>query len=231
MSNFPRISALVALLAGVAACAPTPSPDLATGAAAYDMMPPVNSAAVPEDYVISPDDVLSVQVFQEPELSNDKLKVDQAGKIQMQLLGTVDAQGRTSGQLSREIAGKLGQRYLVNPAVVVNVVETAPRFFTVEGQIKSPGVYQIGPDFTLLSAIARAQSTTNIARLDEVIIFRNVEGQRMGAIFDLKAIRKGRAADPQVLPGDKIVVGFSQVKGAYRDFLQTVPLLNLFTQF
>lgn len=235
MSLFARFSAVTLVVAvlstGLTGCAVPASSDLARGSASYDLMPAPNPAAVPSNYIIGTADVLSVQVFQEPDLSSDRVKVDTTGNIQMQLIGEVEAAGRTAPQLSQAIAAKLGQRYLVNPQVVVTVSEPAARFFTVEGQVKQPGIYEIGPDFTLLSAIARASSTTQIAKLDEIIIFRVVNGQRMGAIFDLKAIRKGKAPDPQLLAGDKIVVGFSAIKGGYRDFLQLAPIFNLFTQF
>lgn len=219
------------MLIAVAGCSTPHSPDLVSGPSAYAVMPASDPNAVPVDYVIGPDDQISVQVFQEPDLSSDKIKVDNVGNIQIQLIGQVEAAGRTAPQLAQEIAARLGQRFLVNPQVVVSVVQPAAHFFTVEGQVKRPGIYEIGDDFTLLSAIARAESTTQIAKLNEVIIFRDVQGKRMGAVFNLTDIRKGRAPDPQLLAGDKIVVGFSALKGAYRDFLQAAPLFNLFTQF
>ena len=101
----------------------------------------------------------------------------------------------------------------------------------VEGQVKAPGVFPVGPNETLLTSLARAGSPGQTAKLDEVVVFRTVNGQRMGAVFDLQQIRTGAAADPQILDGDTIVVGYSAVKGAFRDFLAASPLLNLFTVF
>lgn len=231
MSVFTRFSLAAAALLALAGCSTPRNPDLPSGPEAYAVMPGADPVAVPKDYQIGADDVLNIQVFQEPDLSNATSRVDGSGRIQVPLIGEVEAAGRTAPQLAQEIAARLGQRYVVNPQVVVGIAEVAPKFFTVEGQVKTPGVYQIGNDYTLLSAIARAQSTTNIAKLDEVIIFRVVNGQRMGAVFDLGAIRKGYADDPKLLAGDKVVVGFSSVKGAYRDFLQTAPVISLFTRF
>ena len=62
-------------------------------------------------------------------------------------------------------------------------------------------------------------------------LFREIAGKRVGARFDLKEIRSGRAADPQIVGGDTIVVGYSSTKGAFRDFVLTAPLLNLFYIF
>jgi polysaccharide export outer membrane protein len=75
-----------------------------------------------------------------------------------------------------------------------------------------------------------AQSPTRIARLDETVIFRTVNGQRMAARFDLKRIRAGLDPDPQILGGDVVVVGFSSAKSIYRDILSAAPIFNVFTR-
>jgi polysaccharide biosynthesis/export protein len=207
------------------------SQDLPQGEAAYAIAPPADAAAKTQAYRIGPGDLISVQVFQEPELSGDKIQVDDVGRIQLPLAGDILAAGLTGPELSGVIAERLGREYIRYPRVVVSVVSTREQTVAVEGEVKLPGVYKVTPSDTLLSAIARAQSPTNVARLDEVIIFRTVNGRRLGARFDLRQIRAGSAADPQVLGGDVIVVGFSSLKGVYRDILQAAPLLNVFTQF
>ncbi len=204
---------------------------LPSGQAAYEIAPATDTAAKPQAYRIGPGDVISVQVFQEPELSSDKVQVDDVGRIQLPLAGDILAAGLTAPELSAVIAERLGRDYIRHPQVVVGVVSTREQTVAVEGQVKMPGVYKISPSDTLLSSIARAQSPTNVARLDEVIIFRTVNGRRMGARFDLNEIRSGRAPDPQVLGGDVIVVGFASLKGVYQDILKAAPLLNVFTQF
>ena len=92
-------------------------------------------------------------------------------------------------------------------------------------------MYDISGSSTLLEAIARAKSPTRVARLDQVVVFRMINGQRAGAVFDLRKIRDGEAPDPQLQGGDIVVVGFSAVKGAFRDFLSAAPLLSLFQIF
>jgi polysaccharide export outer membrane protein len=204
---------------------------LPQGQAAYEIAPPADAAAKPQAYRIGPGDLISVQVFQEPDLSNDKIQVDDVGRIQIPLAGDILAAGLTGPELAAVITERLGREFIRYPRVVVSVVSTREQSVAVEGEVKMPGVYKVTPNDTLLSAIARAQSPTNVARLDEVIVFRTVNGRRMGARFDLREIRAGRAPDPQILGGDVIVVGFSSLKGVYRDILQAAPLLNVFTQF
>lgn len=204
---------------------------LPQGEAAYEIAPPADAAAKPQAYRIGAGDLISVQVFQEPDLSSDKIQVDDVGRIQIPLAGDILAAGLTGPELAAVIAERLGREFIRYPRVVVSVVSTREQSVAVEGEVKMPGVYKVTPNDTLLSAIARAQSPTNVARLDEVIVFRTVNGRRMGARFDLREIRTGRAPDPQILGGDVIVVGFSSLKGVYRDILQAAPLLNVFTQF
>ena len=79
--------------------------------------------------------------------------------------------------------------------------------------------------------MAQAKSPTKTARLEQIVVFRNVNGQRAGAVFNVKRIRAGLDPDPELVGGDLVVVGFDRVKGAFRDFLAGSALLNIFTIF
>jgi len=209
-------------------CSSSRMKSVPTGDVAYSLVPPADPNAPRTSYIIVPNDVLNLQVFQEPELSNDELQVDNVGNIQMPLIGEIPAAGRSAPELAADIASRLSREYIVNPQVVVSVAEPAKRFVTVEGQVEKPGVYEIDREYTLLSAIARAESPTDVASLDEVVVFRTIDGQRMAARFDLRDVRAGRAPDPQILGGDVVVIGFSSLKGAWRDFLKAAPAFNAF---
>jgi polysaccharide export outer membrane protein len=223
-------------LAGVAfamaGCAgPRPS-GLPQGSAAYAVIPPASdTSAVPTVRKLHAGDSISVKVFREPDFGADKLVLDELGNVQLPVLGDVAAAGSTPGELAAQIGARLGERYLRNPRVTVALLGTVAQIVTVEGQVGTPGVYPLGRNETLLTSLARAGSPTQLAALDEVVVFRTVNGQRMGAVFDLRRIRTGSAPDPQIVDGDVVVVGFSQLKGAYRDFLAASPLLGLFTIF
>lgn len=222
-----RTLALLGLAVLLAACSSRMS-TVPNGEFAYQLMPPPDPNAPRTSYVIAPNDVLNLQVFQEPDLSNKELQVDDAGNIQMPLVGEIHAAGVDPSRLAAEIAQRLGQKYIVNPQVVISVSKAAPRFVTVEGQVEKPGVFEIGREYTLLSAIALAESTTNTANLDEVVVFRTINGERAAARFDLRDVRAGIAPDPQIVGGDVVVVGFSAVKGAWQDFLKAAPVFNAF---
>ena len=82
-------------------------------------------------------------------------------------------------------------------------------------------------------ASVRAEFGTFSSRISHDLrgIFRNIDGRRAGAVFDVEAIREGRVPDPQVLGGDVIVVGFDQVKGVFRDIFKTAPFFYVFRYF
>ena len=209
----------------------SPSAEFPRGGAAYDVMPAMDPGDVRSSYRVGVLDVLSVRVFQEPELSFEEVQVDAGGSINFPLIGEVVAVGQTPMELSRSIEARLGERFIRSPQVVVGVVESAAQRVIVEGNVEQPGVYEIAGSSSLLESIARAQGLTRVAVVDQIVVLRTVEGQAMGAVFDLQAIREGKAPDPEILGGDRIVVGFSGLKGAYRDILSAAPLFNVFRAF
>jgi polysaccharide export outer membrane protein len=216
--------AIATINTGVSLAAPVST--LPSGDAAYAAI--AVPTAPTSDYLIVPGDTLTVRVFQEPELSTDEVAVDGGGNIQMPLVGEIAAARRSPTAVSAEITTRLRERYLVNPQVTVSVKKPAMRTVSVEGQVVKPGVYEIDRTATLLSAVAKAESPTRVARLTDVVVFRTIDGNRAAARFNLADIRAARAPDPAILGGDVVVVGFSHGKGAFRDFLQAAPLFNLF---
>lgn len=208
-------------------CGLTRTSSVPVGDAAYKAIP-VRSTEILSPQPIRAGDRLAIDVFGEPELSSDKFRVDNLGYLQLPLIGEMPAAGQSPSELRDEIARRLSQRFLRNPQVTVAVMESVQSSFAIEGEVKEPGVYAVDPSTTLLAAIARAKSPTGVAKLDEVLIFRTVDGRRMGGRFDLREIRAGRAADPQILAGDTVIVGLSEARSIYRDILQSAPLFNIF---
>lgn len=208
----------------------SPGQDLARGETAYELIPPLDPERGPTNYRIGVLDTLSIRVFQEPELSFDTIEVDASGQINFPLVGQIDAAGRTAIELSDVIERGLGTRFIRDPQVVVGVLSSAAQRVVVEGSVNKPGVYEIAGTSSLLEAIARAEGTTITAVDDEIIVFRQIDGEQYGAVFNLRHIREGRVPDPEILGGDRIVVGFSAVKGIYQDILRAAPLFNIFTR-
>ncbi|MFM5884544.1 MAG: polysaccharide biosynthesis/export family protein [Novosphingobium sp.] len=225
-------AALAAALAALACsgCEHAGRNALPTGAAAEKIFP-IRAEAAAEEEVLRIGDRLAIRVLGEPELTSDLYRVDGNGNIQVPLAGEIPAAGLRPGELRDELVRRLGARFIRNPQVAVIVTERNKTTFAVEGDVREPGIFEATPATTLLAAIAQAKSPNDLAKLDEVMVFRLINGQRSGARFNLSDIRRGNAPDPQILAGDTVVVGHSALKGAWKEFLQAAPAFNLFYIF
>jgi polysaccharide export outer membrane protein len=115
--------------------------------------------------------------------------------------------------------------------VTVTVIEAASQKITVDGAVTKPGVYEMRGSTSLLQAVAMAEGPSRVADLSKVAVFRTINGQRSVALFDLGAIRQGRAEDPQVLGDDVIVVDASRLNSALREVVTALPALSIFRPF
>lgn len=176
---------------------------------------------------VGPFDILDLTVFDLPELDLD-LVVDANGDIAIPLVGTVNTTGLTRVEVENAIRMRL-RRYVTDPQVALNVKETTSQTVTVDGQVRNPGVFPVRSDMTLMRAVATANGTTNDANLQQVAIFRTVDSQKLAALYNLGAIRRGTYEDPTVYPGDIIVVGDTPRTRLLRDLgpILTTPLILL----
>jgi polysaccharide export outer membrane protein len=191
------------------------------GDAAYAVVP---ADAQPVDYALHAGDVLRVTIYHEPGLSLEDAEIAATGDLRLPLAGDVPVSGLTTAQASDAIAERL-QRYVVRPQVTLFVKKAVGRRVTMDGEVQTPGLYPVDGQLTLMQAIAQAGGPSRVAKLDEVVVIRGVDGERMAARFDLGAIRKGEAPDPLILPGDRIIIGLSALKMALGITLRTAPAL------
>lgn len=183
------------------------------------------------EYKIGPSDLLEVAVFGQPELART-VRVDTRGRISMPLIGAIDAVGRTSQQLERLIADRLGENYLQSPQVSVFIKEFTSRRFTVEGAVNKPGVFPLVGQMTLLRALATAGGQGALSDVSEVMLFRVQPSS--GSItlkFDVDKIRGGDAPDPLILNDDLLVVKRSKTRVAlkdsvFRDIIDAIPTFS-----
>lgn len=219
-----RVLVLPALLLSVVSCASKPIA-LPSGQQAYEIIPAAKPNDEFIDYRVGPLDRLTLNVFQEPDLSLKEVQVDASGNLLLPLVGQLRVSGKTTTEVSAEIAERL-RRFLVDPQVSVIVDSSTSQKVTVEGEVREPGVFELQGRTTLLQAMAMAKGPTNISKLSEVIVFRNIGEQRYAAVFDLKDIRRGEADDPQILGNDVVVVGRSPGKSLFRDTLTVLPAIT-----
>jgi polysaccharide biosynthesis/export protein len=174
-------------------------------------------------YLIGPFDKLTIDVFGIEELSNKEVQTDAGGRISFPLAGIVEAAGRTPAELEDMIEGRLRGSFVRNPQVTVNLKETVSQMVTVDGEVREPGLYPVVGKMTLMRAVATAKGGTEYAKFDDVVVFRTVNGQKMAALYNLKAIRRGMYSDPEIFANDVVVVGDSSARRLFKDALQVLP--------
>ena len=179
------------------------------------------------NYRIAPMDKLAVKVFKMDDLSGD-YDVDLAGNISLPLIGQVQAANLTTAQLDDQLTQKLGAKYLEHPDVSVAIKASTAHVVTVDGAVREGGSFNVAGPISLIQAVAMAKGTSEDANARRVAVFRTIGGQRQAAAFDLTAIRRGQSPDPQIYPGDIVVVDGSSVKATQKAILQSIPLLSIF---
>lgn len=184
----------------------------------------------PAEYRLGPNDAISIKVYGEPDMSSERITLDQSGAINMAFIGAVHAAGLTTQGLTDLLHEKL-KTSLLNPQVAVNLVEYGSQKVTVEGSVAHPGIYELNPGTTLLGALATAGDPDRFARVRKIVIFRNDGSGRTVALFDLHDIRAGTMIDPVIKAHDRIVVGVSGASRFYQDLIGIIPAAAIFAHF
>jgi polysaccharide export outer membrane protein len=160
-----------------------------------------------DNFVIGSDDVLSVSVWKEAEISRT-VTVRSDGKISLPLAGELEARNKTPKQLETEISSKLSP-YLSEPTVTVIVQEIRSRRFNILGQVAHPGSYVLNFSTTVLDAIALGGGFRDFAKQKAIFILRrNPDGSQSRIAFNYKEIVKGHRPEQNLVlqSGDTVVV-------------------------
>lgn len=183
--------------------APTNGPVAATHATTNRV------AASTNHYVIVPNDVVWLKVYQEDDLEA-RVKVTSDGTVTLPLIGVLTIAGKTAEEAATEIRDILDKRFIVNPQVSFAVIEYSKRKFTILGQVQRPGIYEYSGEenMTLLDAVAQAGGFTRLAAPSKVTLKRLEAGQVKLYHLGIEADLKNYAAPPfEIRPGDTINVG------------------------
>jgi len=175
------------------------SADSGTGAAA--VRPHDNT------YIIGDDDVLSINVWKEAEVSRT-VPVRSDGKISLPLAGEVQASGQTPLQLEKLLATKL-QSFISEPEVTVIVTEIKSQKFNILGMVNKAGTFPLTSSLTVLDAVALAGGFRDFAKQKSIYVLRkNPDGGESRLPFNYKEVIKGKnmAQNIRLQPGDTIVV-------------------------
>ncbi len=174
--------------------------------------PPSTSYTPPRDYVIGPDDLLSIQFWSPIQLSKDKdpsgdVVVRPDGKISLPLVNDIDASGLTPDQLRARIVQALG-RYIEDPNVTVVVKQVNSRKVFITGNVVKAGAYTLTDSLTALQLISLAGGLNEFASQKSMRIMRRENGQVVTYPFNYKDVIKGKnlAQTIELRPGDTLIV-------------------------
>jgi polysaccharide export outer membrane protein len=156
----------------------------------------------PKTFSLGPEDIISVRVWREAELSG-QMVIRPDGKITMPLIRDVDASGITPEQLAARITEALSQ-YLTNPQVLVQVLAVRSKRYMISGEILRPGAYPLAVSTTVFEAITMAGGFRDFANKKKITIVRGDKRLR----FNYNDVVKGknRTQNVQLENGDKIIV-------------------------
>jgi polysaccharide export outer membrane protein len=178
---------------------PAPGAQASESAAGAGVIPPA-------DYVIGAEDVLSIVVWREKDLTADVM-VRPDGKVSLPLLNDVEAAGLTPEELRMRLT-EATARYVESPNVTVIVKAINSRKVFITGEVAKPGPYPLGGPTTVLQLIAQAGGLLEYADRENINVMRN-SGAKMSMVrFNYKDVSRGRNVEQNIVlkPGDTVIV-------------------------
>ncbi len=161
----------------------------------------------PADYVIGPEDVLTIEFWRDDQISGEAT-VRPDGKITLKLLNDIQAAGLTPEQL-REVLVTSATKFLEDPSATVIVKAINSRKVMVMGEVNKTGPLPLNGPMTVLQALGMAGGVTEYAQKNKIAVIRGQPGRTPLRIpFDYEAIGEGKKLEQNIylLPGDTVFV-------------------------
>lgn len=165
-------------------------------------------------YRLGPEDVISVDVFNQPRYSRATITVPPSGRVSLSLIpGGVFVNGKTVEQVA-EIITKKYDEYIIDPQVTVSLDKAASYRYSIVGDIAQPGIRLMNHRMTVTEAIAEAGGVLNTGDKSKILVLRRGPDGKLAQIpVNVSAIYKGKAPDNTYLvPGDQILVPGNKLK-------------------
>jgi polysaccharide export outer membrane protein len=192
------------VMIGVAAALSTACASGSGGAIPVEQYKAPTDAAA-NDYTIGIGDVLSIQVWDQPQMSG-RMKVRTDGRISVPFVSDAIALGKTPSKLAADLEAGL-KSVVINPKVTVVVEEERALTVSVLGEVAKPGTQPLMRDTGVAEAIAAAGGLNNFAHKDRIYVVRSKPTPvRIHFTYDQLTRNIGAASQFKLRPGDVIVV-------------------------
>ena len=165
-------------------------------------------------YRLGPEDVISVEVFNQDRYSRKGITVPPSGRVSLALIpGGVFVNGKTVEQVA-EIIRKRYDEYIIDPQVTVSLDKAASYRYSVIGDVGQPGIRLMNHRMTVTEALAEAGGVLATGDKSKVTVLRRQNDGMLAQIpVNVSKIYKGKAADNTYLvPGDQIIVPGNKLK-------------------
>lgn len=165
-------------------------------------------------YRLGPEDVISVETFNQERYSRKGITVPPSGRISMPLIpGGVFVNGKTVEEVA-EIIKKKYDEYIIDPQITVSLDKASSYRYSVIGDVGQPGIRLMNHRMTVTEAIAEAGGVLSTGDKSKVVVLRRQNDGTLSPIaVNLSSIYKGKAPDSTYLvPGDQIVVPGNKLK-------------------
>jgi polysaccharide export outer membrane protein len=180
--------------------------DAGSPAAPQAIQLPAAGLVPPDDYVIGPDDVLTIIFWRDKDMSNDVV-VRPDGKITLPLINDLTAAGLTPDQLRQRVQTE-SARYIEDPTPSVVVKSINSRKVFITGEVEKPGPYPLTSPTTVLQLIAMSGGLKEFAHPKDIVIMRTEGGKHVTFPFDYAAVAKRAKLQENIFlkPGDTVLV-------------------------
>jgi len=157
-------------------------------------------------YGLQPGDVIRISVWREPELDQVVL-VKPDGGISFPLVGELHAAGRTTQEVTDDIAERLSV-FIPTPEVTVSLQQSEGNRIYVTGRVNSPGMFLVNSPVTIMQALSLAGGLTPFADKDSIRVLRTEGGTQRSIPFNYKQVQRGESLGQNISlqSGDTLVV-------------------------
>ena len=177
----------------------------ATAPALPPTVPVMTSGLRGEQFILGPDDVISLSVTNHPEMSSDALTLSSTGRVALPELGPLTIKGKTLEQARVAIANAYKSQ-LKNPKVSITLVRARPRQATVLGAVTRPGGVDLQPGWRVSEVLAAAGGLNAVAPEEVNATLKRLSGPPIA--LDIATIYRApeNKANPRVVVGDVISI-------------------------
>ena len=184
------------------------------------------------NYRLGPEDVISVNVFQQEKYSKQGIKIPPSGRIYLTLITEgIFVNGKTPDQVAELIKQRYNE-YIIDPQVTVSLDQAGSYRYSVVGDVAAPGIKLMTRRLSVSEAVAEAGGVLATGNRSKVVVLRKQQDGTLKPIpINLTAVYKGKTPDAVYLvPGDQVIVPGNKLKKlqTIMGFTQVIGFANLF---